>query len=870
MDAQVVNCDRRNADRLAAEVHRRLFMILYRRLIKRLTIGGVAIALALPASGATFRWAGSSNRIYVEGGGSATLSNIKAALPNAPLYLVDPANKIWLLRANLFVADGCTLLIHGSGAGGDANELRLLSNNSSASNNVVVVDADWGTISLNSTKVTSWNEAVGGPDTEYLVYQRAYVRARSRKVGTVIQQSTLNVVNSEVSALGYNYREAYGLTWQVVSSVKGVKVFGTVSGSQIHDCQLGVSTWSVDDVSWTGNEIAFNELYGFDSADPGHQAVLTSNNVHDNEYGATFSWSSTSQRIYVTGPGTATLTDIKAALPTAPLTLVNPSNLVWYAGANLFVEKGARLKLHGPALGGDVAELRLKSENTTASNAIVELRADWGWLDINSTRITSWNSASNGPDTETDLYGRAYVRARSSLDPDGVTPHESRMDVISSDISYLGSHDTEAYGLVWKVVDTTNSFPPGATLFDYVNVYGDILNSRLHHNYFGMYSYGHYGGYWANNELDHNIGYGFDPHDDSDNLVIENNNVHHNGWHGIIASKRCDHGVMRNNLSWANGKNGLMLHRSCDDWVIEGNQTFGNGDSGIAIFGTFRTLIRNNLVSSNGNAGFRFSVGSSDNIITNNDVGYSGQYGLYFYQGSDEPEPGDNGRPKRNIFLNNYIHHSAEEGLKLGDGDENEFIGNTFFANGPVLRFERGVGNLLDSNSIPGNVTVKSAGTTAQTASTFLRHQPLAKVQLDAYSSYTFLDDAGAIFDPEENTLATLVDPAGSILTLTAVQIGTSSTVVTRKLKVSLSGSGAFVNPTVWNTSGDLSKLWTVQSASATQAISYQAGDLAPNRVYTVLKAGQLLTSISSDSAGWISFTDVAGTTGSVDYAIIP
>jgi len=34
-------------------------------------------------------------------------------------------------------------------------------------------------------------------------------------------------------------------------------------------------------------------------------------------------------------------------------------------------------------------------------------------------------------------------------------------------------------------------------------------------------------------QVHHNIGYGFDPHDDSDDLTIHNNHVHNNGWHGI-------------------------------------------------------------------------------------------------------------------------------------------------------------------------------------------------------------------------------------------------------------------------------------------------------------------------------------------------
>ena len=43
--------------------------------------------------------------------------------------------------------------------------------------------------------------------------------------------------------------------------------------------------------------------------------------------------------------------------------------------------------------------------------------------------------------------------------------------------------------------------------------------------YFGHYSYGHQGGQWTNNKVHDNIGYGFDPHDDSDHLLIEGNEV---------------------------------------------------------------------------------------------------------------------------------------------------------------------------------------------------------------------------------------------------------------------------------------------------------------------------------------------------------
>jgi len=783
---------------------------------------------------ASLRYASSSNRIYVENRGSATLTDIKAALPDAPLQLVDANNKIWMLMANLFVTDGCTLMLHGSDAGGDVNELRLLSNNSTATNSVVSVDADWGTLDLNSTRVRSWDAAANGPDTEYLAFRRAFIRARSRQATPINQESTLNVVNSDIGYLGFSDSAGYGLNWQVVGPSAGVRVFGNVNASHIHHCQIGVSTWSADNVNWTGNEIAFNRLYDFDSTDPGHQAVLTSNNVHDNEVPATFRWSSLSQRIYVTGPGSGTLTDIKAALPSAPLTLINPASKIWYVGADVIVENGAQLKLYGPAIGGDVSELRLKSDNTTASNAVVDLRADWGWLDIRNTRITSWDNAANAPDTETATYGRAYIRARSTLDSDGVTPRESRLDVIESDIGYLGSPDTEAYGLVWKVVaPSPTNLPPGQTIFDFVRVYGDVFNSRLHDNYIGAYSFGLLGANWAVNEVDHNIAYGLDPHDDSDYLVIEDNYVHHNGLHGILASARCDHGVLRNNACMANAQNGLMLHRSSDDWLVEGNQFSLNGDSGIAIFASSRAVIRDNLCLSNRNTGIRLSVGAADNVVSNNQFGYCGTNGLHIYQDNDPPNAGDDGRPKRNLIANNHFYEYSGDAFTLESGDSITLIGNTFNSSLPTaLRFESATNILAASNSLPTNVLVKLSGSAASPTFTTFKGQPRVILQLDAYSTAGFKDDAGAIFDFGQNQLFTSVNSIGSSAMVTRTNLGGTSAILTRNFFATLAAGSVRVVPVSWSTTGYQSKIWTAQTSVGTPLVTYTVGDLTPGSTY--------------------------------------
>lgn len=583
--------------------------------------------------------------------------------------------------------------------------------------------------------------------------------------------------------------------------------------------------------------------------------------------GVTFHSSASSDRIYITGPGAASLSDVKAALPKADLHQVSPG--VWHLRQNLIVQQGAKLLLHGTKIGGDVKQLRIQSNNTGESNAFVFISADYGSLDIRSTAVTSWDDAANGPDLEHSVFGRAFIRVRSSLDPDGVTPRESRMDIIDSDVGYLGSHRSESYGLVWKVVSSKTNATYGAVtnLYNLVNVYGDILRSRLHHNYFGMYSYGAFGMYMADNEVDHNVGYGFDPHDDSDYLVIERNNVHHNGNHGIIASQRCNNTIIRDNLSWANVGCGIMLHRYCDDSLIEGNRSFRNTDAGIALFDVKRVVVRSNTCLENFNAGVRCSVGAADNLIENNEFAYGGNFGLYLYKGVDAPFPGDNGHSKRNRFINNYVHHNAGPGIFVTTSDDNVFSRNIFEANSTTLLFVNGKRNVLESNSIPREVLVRAQATAALPGSLIARQQPALAIQLDAYSTMTFSDPGGAIFDPEEPGIATTVAAGGASLQLTTTEIAKTSYVQTRKLQVTPDAGQALITITIWNTTGDLSKRWLTQASSETRSVQYRVGDLVPGTIYRVLKDGSA-TLHTADANGVITFVDNATTTGVTEFMV--
>ena len=589
-------------------------------------------------------------------------------------------------------------------------------------------------------------------------------------------------------------------------------------------------------------------------------------------FSATFRWANSSNRIYVENGGSATLSDIKAALPNAPLDLVDAVNRVWLLRANMLVEDGTVLVLHGASVGGDVSEFRLQSKNSSAAGSFVSVTADYGGIDVKATKITSWNTSAGAADTEYANYGRAFVRVRSKLAADGVTPLESRMDVVDSEICYLGYDAAESYGLVWKVIGSQSD------LFDRVQVRGNIINSRIHHNWFGVYTYGAQDCQWLDNEIYSNVQYGFDPHDDSDDLLIEGNNVHHNGNHGIIASKRCDHVVIRNNLSWANAKNGIMLHRHCDDSIIEDNETYLNGDSGIALFDNDRTLVRNNLVLSNSNAGIRFSVGSADNIAEDNEIGFSGEYGFYFYPGSDpaEPDPVDptvTNRLRRNRILNNYVHDCEGEGIKLADGDDNWFTGNTFVANGSKIRFTTSTGTLFISNSIPTDVTVKLEGSSSVDNFVYFSGQPFVKLEMDPYSSGSYFEDYNnAIFDVGEDvyTTASGVPPnASSALTLMYDQIGSSTTVVMRDFFAYTEYGTVWVNPTLWNVTGDLTKVWKAYAVSDSP-IDYVVGDLTPGVSYVVSEGPTYLGSFIADAGGRIGFSVIPGTTSIVTYSVDP
>ncbi len=562
-----------------------------------------------------------------------------------------------------------------------------------------------------------------------------------------------------------------------------------------------------------------------------------------------FRFASSTNTIYVTGPVTATLSDVHTFLPKAPLALVDQVLQVWQLDANLILQDGATLQLHGSEVGGDVDQLRLRSNNVADSTTnYVELRADWGNLDIRSTKITSWDAAAAGPDTEYELLGRAYIRARSKLAADGVTPLQSRMDVVDSEIAYLGFDKAESYGLVWKVAGTTSG------ILGQVDVFGDVTDSFLHHNYFGMYTFGHFGGQWTGNEVANNVKYGIDPHDDSDNLLIEGNYVHDNGTHGIIASQRCDHVIIRNNISSHNAGNGIMLHRLSDDGLIEGNTTEFNGDSGISLFDSHRTIVRDNISRFN-RRGFRLSVGTSDSVIEDNTLSFNTERGMYTYSGTDLPAAGD-GRPSQNTFRHNRVEGNGTEGMYIEDSVGTIVENNEFIANGILtLRFLEGENNIFRDNTVPNDVALRVTGSPDHPSSAIVSGQPRLNVKLDEFSTIDFVDAQGAAFETTGVGPASVVTPTGSKLTLNFANMGGDSLVTTVGLKTTMPSGQVAVDPLSWEATGPSLKEFTAQAAAAGQSAQFVVSGLTPGETYVVSRNDAAIGNSVADVDGQVTLT---------------
>lgn len=312
----------------------------------------------------------------------------------------------------------------------------------------------------------------------------------------------------------------------------------------------------------------------------------------------------------------------------------------WLLKSNLYIGNGVTLVLDNRS----VAWLKLES----VPGKFINLTSYNGSIIIRDTKITSWDSELDAPDSEYQ-DGRAYIRAYNN----------GRMDVIRSEIAYLGyPRSTEQrltdsqgtggiYGLSWKI-------PNGS--FHRSLLSGSVVESRVHHNYFGMYMFGATGMTIRDNEVFDNVQYGIDPHDDSNNFLIERNLVYDNGNHGIIGSKRVNFNTIRENVTRGNHLHGIMLDRQSNYNLVENNISTDNVN-GLAVYDSHQNLVKSNLFANN-IYGIRANMSSGGNRFAENTI-TGHRKGIYLYGGAE-----------KNIIIDNRIA-SNEEGINLKQASGN-------------------------------------------------------------------------------------------------------------------------------------------------------------------------------------------------------
>ncbi|WP_415769067.1 M10 family metallopeptidase C-terminal domain-containing protein [Pseudomonas sp. LB3P38] len=242
-------------------------------------------------------------------------------------------------------------------------------------------------------------------------------------------------------------------------------------------------------------------------------------------------------------------------------------------------------------------------------------------------------------------------------------------------------------------------------------------------------------------------GYGFDPHEQTVNMVIKNSVSHGNGLDGFVADFLSDstfennvaydndrHGfnvvtsthdfTLTNNVAYNNGGNGIVVQRGSEDIpspsniTITGGEVYGNGAEGVLIKLSSEVTVSGVNIHDNTSAGIRI-YGSNhveiiDNTLNNNSLGnpvpeiiiqsYDDTLGVSgkYFNGSDNTIQGNI------ISGSNLSTYGVAERNEDGT-DRNAIIGNTISHTSKGATLVYGAGSYV-SATVPMTTVQGTAG----------------------------------------------------------------------------------------------------------------------------------------------------------------
>jgi parallel beta-helix repeat protein len=316
-----------------------------------------------------------------------------------------------------------------------------------------------------------------------------------------------------------------------------------------------------------------------------------------------------------------TLAELHRLVPAAFSDLSGPSGALLLAG-HIEVPVGAML-----VIDSQTPDVRLASDPYAFATIISRGTTIVAGTAQTSVRISSWNPWQQAPDGVA-ADGRSFV-----LQIGG------RMDVDHGQFEYLGFGTGTSSGVAWRGI--APEVAPATPDTGWLKAEGTVTNSLFDHNHFGAYTHQAQGMRWSGNTFSDNDEYGFDPHDFSDDFVVQSNTAHHNGKHGFIFSRGCDGNVLRANTAYANSGHGFMIDdgrslttaaaqarpNPSDNDEVTGNVAHDNAGSGVEIEGGTGNVVSDNHLSRN-DIGVRVKSGATASI-TGNVIDGSLRYGVH-------------------------------------------------------------------------------------------------------------------------------------------------------------------------------------------------------------------------------------------------
>lgn len=202
-------------------------------------------------------------------------------------------------------------------------------------------------------------------------------------------------------------------------------------------------------------------------------------------------------------------------------------------------------------------------------------------------------------------------------------------------------------------------------------------------------------------EIKNSSGYGFDPHEQTENIIIKDSVSHGNGLDGFVADFQFSgifennvaynndrHGfnvvtstydfVLKDNVAYNNGGNGIVIQRGSFDMplpydiLIQGGEIYNNGKEGILLKLTNQITVEGVKIYGNGTTGIRI-FGAHSNMIRNNEIFNNSQeknagYDEIRFEAYDERTgvSGEFYATYGNRVINNIIYADAD--LRAGWG----------------------------------------------------------------------------------------------------------------------------------------------------------------------------------------------------------